>query len=67
MKRYADNCMYAIPHELSGIGTVCALFQNVCNRLGKRCLGYTAHTAESRKELEAALEARRLKKKGGAE
>lgn len=62
MKRRADNCMYAIPHELSGMGTVCALFRNNCNNLGKRCLGYKAHTAETRKALEAALDARRSKR-----
>lgn len=64
MKRCADNCMYAIPHELSGMGTVCAIFQSTCNNFGKRCLGYKKHTAETRKALEAALDARRLKKEG---
>lgn len=67
MKRIADNCMYAIPHELSGMGTVCALFRNNCNKLGRKCLGYKKHTAETRKALEAALDARRSKKGGGAE
>lgn len=59
-----NNCMFALPHELTGIGECCGLFGNVCNGLGKRCLGYRAHNAESRKELaEAIAEKRKQKQK----
>lgn len=47
------DCMYALPHELTGIGTTCGLFhgQMACNGYGRGCAGYRAHTAESRKAL----------------
>lgn len=62
-----NNCMFMIPHELSGIGRVCILFENVCNGLGKRCLGYRPHNAESRKQLaDAIAEKRKAKEERGA-
>ena len=62
-----SNCMFEVPHELTGLGACCALFKDVCNKLGKRCLGYTPHTAESRKALEEALAAAKHKKEGAAQ
>lgn len=58
----SDDCRYAIPHELSGIGTVCGLFCNNCNGYGKRCLGYEPHDDVSRKALEDAIREKREKK-----
>lgn len=49
------DCMYEIPHELSGIGSVCGLLRNNCNGYGKHCLAYRKHTKESRQALEKAL------------
>lgn len=50
-----NNCMFALPHELTGIGTVCGLFNSGCNGYGKHCLGYVPHNAESRKALDDAI------------
>ena len=61
-----NNCKFMIPHELSGIGEVCGLFSNVCNGLGKRCLAFKPHTAETRKQLADAIAAKRKAKKEGA-
>ena len=58
----SDDCMYAIPNELSGIGTVCGLFRSHCNGYGKRCLGYKRHDTISRKALEDAIKEKREKK-----
>ncbi len=49
------SCMYELPHELTGIGSVCGLFKNVCNGYGKDCIGYKRHTNESRAKLEKAI------------
>lgn len=62
-----SNCMFEVPHELTGLGACCTLFRNVCNKLGKRCIGYMPHTAESRKALEEALAAAKHKKEGVAQ
>lgn len=58
-----NNCMFALPHELTGMGTTCGLFrgQLPCNDLGKRCTGYHAHNAESRKALAEAIAKRKRK------
>lgn len=56
------DCKYAIPHELSGIGTVCGLFCSTCNGYGKRCIGYKRHDTISRKALEDAIKEKREKK-----
>ena len=58
----ASDCMFMVPHELTGIGPACALFKDVCNKLGTRCVGYEKHTAESRKALEKALAECRARK-----
>ena len=55
----ASDCMFMVPHELTGVGSTCALFKDVCNKFGTRCVGYEKHTAESRKVLEDLLEKRR--------
>ena len=56
-----NNCAYAIPHELTGIGTVCGLFHNVCNGHGKMCLGFRRHTPETRRMLADAIAERKRK------
>lgn len=61
-----NNCMFAIPHELSGIGEVCGLLHNASNGLGKHCVAYEPHTAETRKQLADAIAAKRKAKKEGA-
>ena len=58
-----NNCMFALPNELTGIGTVCGLVSGACNGYGKRCLGYRAHNAESRKALADAIAERKKQKK----
>lgn len=57
-----NNCMFALPHELTEIGECCGLFGTACNGKGKRCLGYQPHNAESRKALAEAIAERKLKK-----
>ena len=68
MSTKRNNCMFALPHELTGIGECCGLFggQLACNGYGKRCLGYRAHDAESRKALADAI-AEKQKQKGEAD
>lgn len=63
MRAKRNNCMFALPNELTGIGTVCGLFGSACNGSGKRCLGYRAHNAESRKALAEAIAERQKQKK----
>lgn len=59
-----NNCMFALPHELTGIGECCGLFGNVCNGYGKRCLGYKPHDQYTRKTLaEAIAEKQKQKQK----
>ena len=60
MKR--NDCAFHVPHELTGVGTVCALLHNTCNGYGKRCLAYRKQTAEEKRQLEEALE--KAKEKG---
>lgn len=57
-----SDCMFMVPHEITGIGAVCALFKGVCNKLGARCIGYEKHTAKSFKALEKALAECRARK-----
>lgn len=61
-----NNCMFALPHELTGLGECCGLFrgQLSCNGLGRKCTGYRAHNAESRKALAEAIAERRKKREG---
>ena len=62
-----NNCMYALPHELTGLGECCGLLQTCCNGYGKRCIAYEPHNAESRKALAEAIAKRKEEmKKGGA-
>ena len=62
MSAKRNNCMFALPHELTGIGTVCGLLGNACNGYGRRCLGYRAHNEESRKALAEAIAERKKQK-----
>lgn len=57
-----NNCMFALPHELTGMGTICGLLHAGCNGYGKRCLGYMPHDAESRKALADAIAKRKKEK-----
>jgi hypothetical protein len=59
-----NNCMYALPHELTGLGECCGLFQGQlsCNGYGAKCAGYMPHNAESRKALAEAIAERRKQK-----
>ena len=61
-----NNCMYMVPHELSGMGNVCDLLQNACNGLGTRCLAYRPHNAETRKALADAIAAKKAQKHAAA-
>ena len=64
------NCMYALPHELTGTSTTCGLFGGklACNGYGNGCVGYRSHTAESRKVLaDAIAEKRKKQAKKGAD
>ena len=58
-----NNCMFALPHELTGIGECCKLFGNVCNGDGRWCVAYKPHNAESRKALAEAIAEKRKQKK----
>jgi hypothetical protein len=53
--------MFALPHELTGMGTIRGLFHAGCNGYGKHCLGYVPHNAESRKALAEAIAKRKRK------
>ena len=62
-----NNCMFALPHELTGLGEVCGLLKTCCNGYGRRCVAYQPHNAESRKALADAIAKRKEElKKGGA-
>ena len=61
----ANNCMYCIPPELTGVGKVCGLLGLACNDLGKRCAAYSAHTKESRRALAEAIEIKRKERENG--
>ena len=62
----ANDCMYCIPHELTGFGEVCGLFGGLpCNQYGKRCAGFKAHTKESSKALAEAIEIKRKERENG--
>lgn len=51
-----SRCMFALPHELTGLGTLCGLVGEApCNGHGRRCPGYQPHTRESRKALADAI------------
>lgn len=58
-----NNCMFLLPHELTGIGECCGLFGSVCNGYGRKCTGYRAHNAESRKALADAIAEKKKQKK----
>ena len=64
MSAKRNNCMFALPHELTGMGATCGLFrgQLQCNGYGRKCTGYRAHNAESRKALAEAIAERRKQK-----
>lgn len=59
-----NNCMFRIPHELSGFGEVCGLTKCPCNGYGKDCLAYRPHTKESRAALAEAIEIKRKEREG---
>lgn len=59
-----SNCMFLAPRELAGDCDACILFKDVCNGLGKDCLGYKKHTKESRAALAKAIEIRRKENEG---
>lgn len=59
MSSKQNDCMFMLPHELTGLGTICGLFSSYCNGYGKRCLGYRPHDAESRKALAEAIAKKR--------
>ena len=62
-----NNCMFALPHELTGRGEVCGLMRTSCNGYGRRCVAYQPHNAESRKALADAIAKRKEEtRKGGA-
>lgn len=71
MVKKKNNCMFALPHELTGLGECCGLFkgQLACNGYGEKCCGYQPHTAESRKALAEAIAKRKeeLKKEARSE
>lgn len=58
MVKRKNNCMFLLPHELTGLGECCGLF-GACNGYGRRCVAYEPHTAESRKALAEAIAERR--------
>lgn len=64
MSAKRNNCMFALPNELTGMGTTCGLFrgQLPCNGYGRKCTGYLAHNAESRKALDRAIAEKRNQK-----
>ena len=55
------NCAYAIPHELTGIGTICGLFNSACNKYGRRCLAYRKETKEEREYIEQKIKEAKAK------
>lgn len=66
MSAKRNNCMFALPHELTGIGECCGLFggQLACNGYGKKCCGYQPHDQYTRKALAKAIaEMRKQKQK----
>lgn len=64
MSARRNNCMFALPHELTEMGTTCGLFrgQLPCNGYGRKCTGYRAHNAETRKALAEAIAERKKQK-----
>lgn len=62
-----NNCMFLLPHDLTGLGSWCGLLKTCCNGYGRRCVAYQPHNAESRKALADAIAKRKEElKKGGA-
>lgn len=57
-----NNCMFLLPHELTGLGSWCGLLKTCCNGYGRRCVVYQPHDAESRKALAEAIAERRKQK-----
>ena len=63
----SKDCMYHLPHELTGLGALCGLLQGCgCNHYGKRCVVFEPHTKESREALKQAIRIKQeeLKRKG---
>lgn len=54
-----NNCMFLLPHELTGRGERCGLLKTCCNGYGRRCVAYVPHNAESRKALAEAIAKRK--------
>lgn len=54
-----NNCMFLLPRELTGLGSLCGLLKTCCNGYGRRCVVYQPHTAESRKALAEAIAKRK--------
>lgn len=64
MSAKRNNCMFLLPHELTGHGKLCWLFQgSACNGYGRKCTGYQPHNAESRKALAEAIAEKKKQKK----
>ena len=55
----SQDCMYAIPNELTGVGDCCGIVRGgwmPCNGYGSGCVAYRPHTEESRQALKEAIE-----------
>ena len=67
MSAKRNNCMFALPHELTGLGECCGLFggELACNGYGKHCTGYKPHNAASRKAIADAIAEMKRKREGG--
>jgi hypothetical protein len=56
--------MYALPHALTGLGTLCGIFKGyACNGYGRDCLGYKPHTKESLAVLNEVIEEMKSKER----
>ena len=56
------DCMFALPYELTGIGTLCGLIKgSPCNGYGKKCTGYAPHTEESLEILDKVIKEKKSK------
>ena len=53
------DCMYYLPHELTGGDEICGIVKTFCNCYGKNCVAFKRHTKESRAELAKAIEIRK--------
>lgn len=58
------ECKFALPHELTGLGTLCGILKGcVCNGYGKDCVGYEPHTKESLAVLNRVIEEKKAKER----